>query len=659
MSKLDSKIPEGPLESKWTNYRSTVPLVNPANKRNLEIIIVGSGLAGASAASSLAELGYKVKVFCFQDSPRRAHSIAAQGGINAAKNYQNDGDSTYRLFYDTIKGGDYRAREGNVYRLAEVSANIIDQCVALGVPFAREYGGLLSNRSFGGTQVQRTFYAAGQTGQQLLLGAYSGLQRQVGLGTVKMYSRHEMLDVVVIDGKARGIIARNLVTGEIERHAGHAVVLCTGGYGNVFFLSTNAMGSNVTAAWKAHKKGALFGNPCFTQIHPTCIPVSGDHQSKLTLMSESLRNDGRIWVPKKAGDTRKPNEIPEEERDYYLERRYPAFGNLVPRDVASRAAKERCDAGFGVGASKMAVYLDYAAAIERYGKIQANKLNETNASKERIIALGKDVVKEKYGNLFEMYEKITGENPYEVPMRIYPAVHYTMGGLWVDYELQTTVPGLYALGEANFSDHGANRLGASALMQGLADGYFVIPYTIGSYLNTQIREKLVSTDHAAFEQAEKSVKDAINNLINNKGSKTVDHFHKRLGKIMWDKCGMARNEQGLKEAIQEIRQLREEFWKEVRVPGSANEMNPELEKAGRVADFLELGELMCIDALNRNESCGGHFREEFQTEEGEALRDDAKYSYVAAWEYKGNGNYDLHKEELKYERIKVSARSYK
>jgi len=659
MSKLDSKIPEGPLESKWTNYRSTVPLVNPANKRNLEIIIVGSGLAGASAASSLAELGYKVKVFCFQDSPRRAHSIAAQGGINAAKNYQNDGDSTYRLFYDTIKGGDYRAREGNVYRLAEVSANIIDQCVALGVPFAREYGGLLSNRSFGGTQVQRTFYAAGQTGQQLLLGAYSGLQRQVGLGTVKMYSRHEMLDVVVVDGKARGIIARNLVTGEIERHAGHAVLLCTGGYGNVFFLSTNAMGSNVTAAWKAHKKGALFGNPCFTQIHPTCIPVSGDHQSKLTLMSESLRNDGRIWVPKKAGDTRKPNEIPEEERDYYLERRYPAFGNLVPRDVASRAAKERCDAGFGVGASKMAVYLDYAAAIERYGKIQANKLNETNASKDRIIALGKDVVKEKYGNLFEMYEKITGENPYEVPMRIYPAVHYTMGGLWVDYELQTTVPGLYALGEANFSDHGANRLGASALMQGLADGYFVIPYTIGSYLNTQIREKLVSTDHAAFEEAEKSVKDTINNLINNKGSKTVDHFHKRLGKIMWDKCGMARNEQGLKVAIQEIRQLREEFWKEVRVPGSANEMNPELEKAGRVADFLELGELMCIDALNRDESCGGHFREEFQTEEGEALRDDAKYSYVAAWEYKGNGNYDLHKEELKYERIKVSARSYK
>jgi succinate dehydrogenase / fumarate reductase flavoprotein subunit len=659
MSKLDSKIPEGPLESKWTNYRSTVPLVNPANKRNLEIIIVGSGLAGASAASSLAELGYKVKVFCFQDSPRRAHSIAAQGGINAAKNYQNDGDSTYRLFYDTIKGGDYRAREGNVYRLAEVSANIIDQCVALGVPFAREYGGLLSNRSFGGTQVQRTFYAAGQTGQQLLLGAYSGLQRQVGLGTVKMYSRHEMLDVVVVDGKARGIIARNLVTGEIERHAGHAVLLCTGGYGNVFFLSTNAMGSNVTAAWKAHKKGALFGNPCFTQIHPTCIPVSGDHQSKLTLMSESLRNDGRIWVPKKAGDTRKPNEIPEEERDYYLERRYPAFGNLVPRDVASRAAKERCDAGFGVGASKMAVYLDYAAAIERYGKIQANKLNETNASKDRIIALGKDVVKEKYGNLFEMYEKITGENPYEVPMRIYPAVHYTMGGLWVDYELQTTVPGLYALGEANFSDHGANRLGASALMQGLADGYFVIPYTIGSYLNTQIREKLVSTDHAAFEEAEKSVKDTINNLINNKGSKTVDHFHKRLGKIMWDKCGMARNEHGLKEAIQEIRQLREEFWKEVRVPGSANEMNPELEKAGRVADFLELGELMCIDALNRDESCGGHFREEFQTEEGEALRDDAKYSYVAAWEYKGNGNYDLHKEELKYERIKVSARSYK
>ncbi len=658
MSKLDAKIPAGPLETKWTKYRSTVPLVNPANKRNIEIIIVGSGLAGASAAASLAELGYKVKCFCFQDSPRRAHSIAAQGGINAAKNYQNDGDSTYRLFYDTIKGGDYRAREGNVYRLAEVSANIIDQCVAQGVPFAREYGGLLSNRSFGGTQVQRTFYAAGQTGQQLLLGAYSALERQVGLGTVKMYNRHEMLDVVVIDGKARGIIARDLVSGKLERHFGHAVLLCSGGYGNVFFLSTNAMGSNVTAAWKAHKKGAYFGNPCFTQIHPTCIPVSGDHQSKLTLMSESLRNDGRIWVPKKKDDTRKAVDIPEEERDYYLERRYPAFGNLVPRDVASRAAKERCDAGYGVGASKMAVYLDYAAAIERYGKIEANKRNIHNASAAEITKMGKEVVAEKYGNLFEMYEKITGENPYEMPMRIYPAVHYTMGGLWVDYELMTTVPGLYALGEANFSDHGANRLGASALMQGLADGYFVIPYTIGSYLSNDIRTKAIPTDHEAFVQAEKNVQDQLDKLINIKGSKTVDHFHKKLGKIMWDKCGMARNEAGLKEAIQEIRKLREEFWKDVRVPGTQNEFNPELEKAGRVADFLELGELMCQDALQREESCGGHFREESQTEDGEAKRDDDKFAYVAAWEYNG-GDFQVHKEELVFDVVHPSQRSYK
>jgi succinate dehydrogenase / fumarate reductase flavoprotein subunit len=659
MATLNSKIPEGPIEHKWTDYKSHVPLVNPANKRNLEIIIVGSGLAGSSAAASLAELGYKVKVFCFQDSPRRAHSIAAQGGINAAKNYQNDGDSVYRLFYDTIKGGDYRAREGNVHRLAEVSVNIIDQCVAQGVPFAREYGGLLSNRSFGGTQVQRTFYAAGQTGQQLLLGAYSALQRQVGLGMVKMYSRHEMLDVVVVDGKAKGIIARDLVTGKLERHSGHAVLLCTGGYGNVFYLSTNAMGCNVTAAWKAHKRGAFFGNPCYTQIHPTCIPVSGDHQSKLTLMSESLRNDGRIWVPKKADDTRKGNEIPEEERDYYLERRYPAFGNLVPRDVASRAAKERCDAGFGVGASKMAVYLDFAAAIERYGKQQAGKLGEENASKERVIALGKEVVKEKYGNLFEMYEKITGENPYEVPMRIYPAVHYTMGGLWVDYDLMTTVPGMYALGEANFSDHGANRLGASALMQGLADGYFVIPYTIGSYLNSQIRDKALPVDHPSFVEAEKGVQELIDKVMNIKGTKSVDHFHKRLGKIMWDKCGMARNEKGLTEAISEIRALREEFWKDVRVPGDKNELNAELEKAVRVADFLELGELMCIDALQRRESCGGHFREEFQTEEGEAQRDDENFMYVAAWENKGNHTYEVHKEELKYETIKVAARSYK
>ncbi len=657
--RLISNIPEGPLENKWTKYRSTVALVNPANKRSLDVIVVGTGLAGASAAATLAEMGYRVTALCFQDSARRAHSIAAQGGVNAAKNYQNDGDSVYRLFYDTIKGGDYRAREANVHRLAEVSGNIIDQCVAQGVPFAREYGGTLSNRSFGGTQVQRTFYAAGQTGQQLLLGAYSALQRQVGMGAVKMLARHEMMDVVMIDGKCRGIIARDLVSGKLERHFGHAVLLCTGGYGNVFYLSTNAMGSNVTAAWKAHKKGAFFGNPCFTQIHPTCIPVSGDHQSKLTLMSESLRNDGRIWVPKKAGDTRKPTDIPEDERDYYLERRYPAFGNLVPRDVASRAAKERCDAGYGVGASKMAVYLDFSSNTERYGRIEANKLGLHNPSKEEIVRLGREVVKEKYGNLFDMYAQITGENPYETPMRIYPAVHYTMGGLWVDYNLMTTIPGLYALGEANFSDHGANRLGASALMQGLADGYFVIPYTIGSYLSNEIRTKAIPTDHAAFVEAENTVRERINTLFNIKGSKSVDHFHKRLGKIMWDKCGMARNAEGLKQAINEIRQLREEFWKDVRVPGTNDEFNPELEKAHRVADFIELGELMCIDALDRNESCGGHFREEYQTEDGEAKRDDENYAYVAAWEFKGLGQFELHKEELKYENIKIAQRSYK
>jgi succinate dehydrogenase / fumarate reductase, flavoprotein subunit len=656
---LRSNIPAGSLESKWNDYKGHVKLVNPSNKRNLEVIIIGTGLAGASAAASLGELGYKVKAFCFQDSPRRAHSIAAQGGINAAKNYQNDGDSVFRLFYDTVKGGDYRARESNVHRLAEVSANIIDQCVAQGVPFAREYGGLLSNRSFGGTQVQRTFYAAGQTGQQLLIGAYQALERQVALGNVTMYARHEMLDVVTIDGKARGIIARNLVTGELERHFGHAVLLCSGGYGNVFYLSTNAMGSNVTAAWKAHKKGAYFGNPCFTQIHPTCIPVSGEHQSKLTLMSESLRNDGRIWVPKKQNDTRRPNEIPEEERDYYLERRYPAFGNLVPRDVASRAAKERCDAGYGVGSSRQAVYLDYADAIQRYGKGEANKRGMTNVDAATITAMGKQVVKEKYGNLFDMYEKITGEDPYAVPMRIYPAVHYTMGGLWVDYELMTTVPGLYALGEANFSDHGANRLGASALMQGLADGYFVIPYTLGNYLADEIRVKAIPTDHPAFVEAEKAVSDRIHMLKNINGKQTVESFHKRLGKIMWDKCGMARNAQGLQEAIVEIQQLKKEFWSDVKVPGEIKEMNPELDKANRVADFIELGELMCRDALHRNESCGGHFREEMQTEEGEAKRDDANFSYVAAWEFRAESDWQLHREDLVFDVAKPTQRSYK
>jgi succinate dehydrogenase / fumarate reductase flavoprotein subunit len=656
---LESKIPAGDIATKWTQYKSTVPLVNPANKRQLEIIVVGTGLAGASAAATLAEMGYKVKAFCFQDSPRRAHSIAAQGGINAAQNYQNDGDSVYRLFYDTIKGGDYRAREANVHRLAECSTSIIDQCVAQGVPFAREYGGTLSNRSFGGTQVQRTFYAAGQTGQQLLLGAYSGLERQVGLGNVKMYARHEMIEVVKIDGKARGIIARNLVTGELERHFGHAVLLCTGGYGNVFYLSTNAMGSNVTAAWKAHKAGAYFGNPCFTQIHPTCIPVSGHYQSKLTLMSESLRNDGRIWVPKKQNDDRHPNDIPEDERDYYLERRYPAFGNLVPRDIASRAAKERCDAGYGVGQSKMAVYLDFKYnMMQKYGRTEASKLNIANPDDETLIRLGKEVIKEKYGNLFDMYKQITDEDPYEVPMRIYPAVHYTMGGLWVDYDLMTNVPGMYALGEANFSDHGANRLGASALMQGLADGYFVIPITIGNYLSKEIHTKPISTDHEAFVAAEKAANDRIQQLMSIQGTRSVESYHRELGLIMWNKCGMARNEKGLKEAIAEIQALRADFYKNVRIPGSINEFNPELDKAGRVADFLELGELMCIDALNRNESCGGHFREEYQTEEGEAMRDDENYMYVAAWENKGD-TWELHKEELKYENIKIQQRSYK
>ena len=656
---LDSKIPEGRLEDKWNDYKGHVKLVNPANKRSLEVIVVGTGLAGASAAAALGELGYKVKAFCFHDSPRRAHSIAAQGGINAAKNYQNDGDSVFRLFYDTIKGGDYRAREGNVHRLAEVSVNIIDQCVAQGVPFAREYGGLLSNRSFGGTQVQRTFYAAGQTGQQLLIGAYQALERQVALGNVKMYTRHEMLEVVTVEGQARGIICRNIITGKLERFFGHAVLLCTGGYGNVFYLSTNAMGCNVTAAWKAHRKGAYFGNPCFTQIHPTCIPVSGDHQSKLTLMSESLRNDGRIWVPKEKNDTRKPVDIPEEERDYYLERRYPAFGNLVPRDVASRAAKERCDAGYGVGNSRMAVYLDYRSAIERYGRGEANKQGRDSVPEEEILKMGKDVVKEKYGNLFDMYEKITGENPYEMPMRIYPAVHYTMGGLWVDYELMTTVKGLYSLGEANFSDHGANRLGASALMQGLADGYFVVPYTLGNYLAGEIAVKPIPISHPAFEEAEQSARARIEKLMSIKGSQSVESFHKKLGLIMWDKCGMSRNEAGLKEAITEIRALKKQFWSDVRIPGDIEETNGELDKANRVADFIELGELMCLDALNRRESCGGHFREEMQTEDGEAKRDDDNFSYVAAWEYKADSDWELHKESLDFEVAKPSQRSYK
>lgn len=671
MSILDSKIPSGPLAEKWTNHKNKINLVNPANKRNIDVIIVGTGLAGGSAAATLAELGYNVKTFCYQDSPRRAHSIAAQGGINAAKNYQGDGDSSYRLFYDTVKGGDYRSREANVYRLAEVSANIIDQCVAQGVPFAREYGGLLDNRSFGGVLVSRTFYAKGQTGQQLLLGAYSAMNRQINRGKIESFNRHEMLDVVKVDGKARGIIARNLVTGEIERHSAHAVVLASGGYGNVFFLSTNAMGSNVTAAWRAHRRGAFFANPCYTQIHPTCIPVSGEHQSKLTLMSESLRNDGRIWVPRKKEDAEairtgklKPTELKEEDRDYYLERRYPAFGNLVPRDVASRAAKERCDEGFGVNKTGEAVYLDFASAIERYGKEQALIHDHKNPTQQEIYDYGKAVVENKYGNLFQMYEKIVDENPYQTPMMIYPAVHYTMGGLWVDYNLQTTVEGLYAAGEANFSDHGANRLGASALMQGLADGYFVLPYTIGDYLSDDIRTGKIRTDSKEFDEAEKEVQDRIDNLMGGSGAHSVDYYHKKLGKIMWNKCGMSRNAKDLESAIDEIAELRADFWKNVKVPGTTTSMNPELEKAGRVADFLELGELFAKDALNRNESCGGHFREESVElegeQKGEALRDDENFKYVSAWEYKGAPkDAVLHKEELKFENIELKTRSYK
>ena len=667
MASLDSKIPKGPLSDKWTNHKSHINLVSPANKRLIDIIVVGTGLAGASASATLAELGYNVKAFCFQDSPRRAHSIAAQGGINAAKNYQGDGDSTYRLFYDTVKGGDYRSRESNVHRLAEVSTNIIDQCVAQGVPFARDYGGLLDNRSFGGVLVSRTFYAKGQTGQQLLLGAYSAMNRQIGRGKIKMYNRHEMMDLVLVDGKARGIIARNLVTGQVERHGAHAVVVASGGYGNVFFLSTNAMGSNVSAGWKIHQKGAHFANPCFTQIHPTCIPVSGDHQSKLTLMSESLRNDGRIWVPKNLDDVQairegklSPTQLKEEERDYYLERRYPAFGNLVPRDVASRASKERCDAGYGVNATGEAVYLDFTAAISRYGKEQAHVkgLNEDDAV--LVKKLGQDVVRSKYGNLFQMYEKIVDQNPYETPMMIYPAVHYTMGGVWVDYNLMTSIPGCYAIGEANFSDHGANRLGASALMQGLADGYFVLPYTIGDYLADDIRTGSIATDSPEFDAAEKVVLDKISLFLNNKGEHSVDYYHKKLGKIMWDKCGMSRNAEGLKEAMADIKALREDFYKNVNVPGTDTEFNEQLAKAGRVADFLELGELFAKDALERTESCGGHFREESQTPEGEAMRDDENFTFVSAWEYKGEpADAVLHKEELNYEEIEVKTRSYK
>ena len=667
MSKLNSKIPKGPLAGKWTNHKGKINLVSPSNKRNIDVIVVGTGLAGASASATLAELGYNVKSFCFQDSPRRAHSIAAQGGINAAKNYQGDGDSTYRLFYDTIKGGDYRSREANVYRLAEVSGNIIDQCVAQGVPFARDYGGLLDNRSFGGVQVSRTFYAKGQTGQQLLLGAYSAMNRQIARGKIKMYSRHEMMDIVIVKGKARGIIARNLVNGKIERHSAHAVVIASGGYGNIFFLSTNAMGSNVSAAWKIHKKGAFFANPCFTQIHPTCIPVSGDYQSKLTLMSESLRNDGRIWVPKEKADAKliregklSPTDLPENKRDYYLERRYPAFGNLVPRDIASRAAKERCDNGYGVNKTGEAVYLDFSHAIIRYGEEKA-KVNGLDSSDSNLVSkLGKEIVKQKYGNLFQMYEKIVDENPYELPMKIYPAVHYTMGGVWVDYNLMTSIPGCFAIGEANFSDHGANRLGASALMQGLADGYFVLPYTIGDYLSNEISTGEISTNLPEFEKSEKEILDKLNKLISNKGKNSVDFYHKKLGKIMWNKCGMSRNEKDLKNAITEIKELREDFHKNVKIPGGLNEFNEQLAKATRVSDFLELGELFAIDALERNESCGGHFREEFQTDDGEAIRDDDKYKFVSAWEY----NYDpskpiLHKEDLEYEDIEIKTRSYK
>jgi succinate dehydrogenase / fumarate reductase flavoprotein subunit len=646
MSILESKIPEGPLAEKWNNHKSNIKVVSPANKRKLEVIVVGTGLGGASAAASLAELGYKVKAFCYQDSPRRAHSIAAQGGINAAKNYQNDNDSVFRLFYDTIKGGDYRSREANVYRLAEVSPNIIDQCVAQGVPFGREYGGLLANRTFGGALVSRTFYARGQTGQQLLLGAYQAMNRQIAKGNVEIYSRHEMLDVVIIDGKARGIIARDLVTGKIKRFGAHAVVVATGGYGNVFFLSTNAMGSNGSAAWQCYKKGAFFSNPCFVQIHPTCIPVHGDQQSKLTLMSESLRNDGRVWVPKKKEDAEKlrkgeigPNDIPEEDRDFYLERRYPSFGNLVPRDVASRAAKERCDAGYGVNPEGKAVYLDFKYSIER---------------------LGKNVIEARYGNLFQMYEKITDVDPYKEPMMIYPAIHYTMGGTWVDYNLMTTVPGLYSIGEANFSDHGANRLGASALMQGLADGYFVLPYTIGDYLADEILTPKIDTNSNEFEEAENAVTERIKKLFHIKGTKPVDYFHKKLGHVMWDYVGMSRNEEGLQKAIQMIREIREEFWKDVKIPGELDNLNPELEKAGRVADFLDIGELMAMDALDRNESCGGHFREESVTEDGEAKRKDEKFTYVSCWEYKGEGQEPvLHKEDLVFENVKLTQRSYK
>jgi succinate dehydrogenase / fumarate reductase flavoprotein subunit len=667
---LDSKIPQGHISEKWTNHKNNLKLVAPNNRPKIDVIVVGTGLAGASAAASFGEMGYNVKAFCFQDSPRRAHSIAAQGGINAAKNYQNDGDSTYRLFYDTIKGGDYRAREANVHRLAEVSSNIIDQCVAQGVPFARDYGGLLDNRSFGGTQVQRTFYAAGQTGQQLLLGAYSALSRQIGLGNVKMYNRHEMLDIVKVDGKARGIIARNLITGELERHSAHAVIIASGGYGNVYFLSTNAMGSNVTASWKVHKKGAHFANPCFVQIHPTCIPVHGTNQAKLTLMSESLRNSGRIWVPAKKEDAvairagkLKPTQIVESDRDYFLERRYPAFGNLVPRDVASRAAKERCDEGHGIESNDTneGVYLDFASEIITKGKQAAYTQGDHNPSDDKIQDLGKKWVESKYGNLFTMYEKITDENPYETPMKIYPAVHYTMGGVWVDYNLMSSIPGCFVAGEANFSDHGANRLGASALMQGLADGYFVLPYTVSNYLADEIRTGKIATDTPEFMEAENSVRQSIEQLINNNGTKSVDYFHKKLGLIMWNKVGMARNEKGLTEAIEEIGQLREDFYADVRVPGAANELNQELEKALRVADFIELGQLMAKDALLRKESCGGHFREEYQDAEGETLRDDENFAYVAAWEYNGSdaSKSVLHKEELKYEFIKIAARNYK
>jgi len=635
---LNAHVPEGPLAEKWTRHKFDLRLVNPANKRKYEIIVVGTGLAGASAAASLAELGYNVKAFSYHESPRRAHSIAAQGGINAAKNYPNDGDSIFRLFYDTIKGGDYRSREANVYRLAEVSNCIIDQCVAQGIPFAREYGGTLANRSFGGAQVSRTFYARGQTGQQLLLGAYSALVRQMHTGKVTFYPRHEMLDLVLVDGEAKGIVTRNLVNGEIRSYAGHAVILATGGYGNVFYLSTNAMNSNATAIWRAHKKGAFFANPCYTQIHPTCIPVSSEHQSKLTLMSESLRNDGRVWVPKKKHDDRHPNEIPEEERDYYLERIYPSFGNLVPRDVASRRAKEMCDAGYGVGPTGLAVYLDFSEALQR---------------------LGKDVVAQKYGNLFDMYQQITGEDPYQVPMRIYPAVHYTMGGLWVDYNLMSNIPGLYVLGEANFSDHGANRLGASALMQGLADGYFIVPYTIGDYLSRKLGET-ITTNQEAFQKAEQQVRDQIKQLLSIQGNRSVDSLHKELGKILWEYVGMARNKEGLERALREIPALRESFWNEVKIPGRDDDLNPELEKAGRLADFLELGELMAQDALHREESCGGHFREEYQTEDNEALRDDEHFAYVAAWEYQGPGKREqLYKEELTFENVSLTTRSYK